>query len=74
MNEFVIAIDPPEAVALEIEAGRIVNVPSPPEVYVPYIGVSTHSRPKAAGMMLISPRRKSRFQLTAARRRLGEPD
>ena len=42
MNEFVIAIDPPEAVALEIEAGRIVNVPSPPEVYVPYIGENGH--------------------------------
>ena len=35
--------------------------------------VSTHSRPKAAGMMQILPVSPQQFQHTAARRRLGAP-
>ena len=35
--------------------------------------VSTHSRPKAAGHLRVALRLPAKFQLTAARRRLGKP-
>ena len=49
------------------EGGWVIHVTSDNPIY----SVSTHSRPKAAGPTSIRRRQKTRFQHTAARRRLA---